>query len=184
MGVEKRSYIVRIDTDPVVRLWTGFGPLATPADDIDPSGATWNGLGIAAIPAIKTLISGVADRVDFRLTGVTSQMVALATEDADEVYHKEIRIGSVEFDSAWQLIGGIAWEWRGIADHISIESQDEEGVRKRSITQSAASADTKRANPQFAYWTDASQRKRSPDDRFCDHVALISQSVARKFGPR
>lgn len=184
MGLERRSYVVRIATTPVIYLWTGFGLLETPADDIDVAGATWNGFGVVSIPGLKTLINGVADRVDFKLSGVSSEVVALATTESVDVYNKEIRVGTIEFDQHWQLDGGISWEWKGSADRIQIESQDEGGKRTRSISLSAASADAKRSNPNFAYWTDSSQRLRSADDAFCDHVALISQQVTRKFGPK
>lgn len=184
MGLERRSYLIRINTNPRVRLWTGFGLLQTPGDAIDPEGATWNGFGVIAIPGLKTLINGVADRVEFKLSGVDSQIVAIATEEADDVFHREVRVGTVEFDADWQMVGGVTWEWAGLADRIQVESQDEKGERTRAISLSVGSADVKRGNRIFAYWTDASQRRRSASDAFCDHVALISQQVTRKFGPK
>lgn len=185
MGLERRSYVIRIDTDPAIYLWTGFGTLDTPADAVDPAGASWRGAGgLLGIPSLKALIGGVAERVEFRLSGVDASILPLVTDDADEVDGAEVRVGSVEFDQDWQLIDGVSWEWRGIADQPGVGSAPSDEGRIRTITLSVASADTRRANPQFQFWTDQSQRLRSADDAFCDHVAMISNSVTRRFGPK
>lgn len=185
MTIIRRSYILRIDTDPVVRLWTGFGDLATPADAVDPSGATWQGSGgILSLPAIRSLIGGVSDRVAFTVSGVDAETLRLAREDKDEVEGAEVRLGYVLFDQHWQLTGGVTWQWRGVADILSIESAtDDDGQRTRSIRLSVAGADTRRRNPRLSFWTDQSQRQRSSDDAFCSFVSQISISVTRRFGP-
>lgn len=185
MPTSRRSSVVRIDTDPVCYVWTGYGDLDTPADAVDPAGARWKGGGgIIALPALKALISGVAERVQFTLSGINAETMRLALEDKDEVEGAQCRLGYVEFDRSWQLVGGVSWEWRGIADVLTVENREAEGERIRSVILSVAAFDTRRANPRFTFWTDASQRLRSADDMFCDHVAQISNSVTRRFGPK
>jgi hypothetical protein len=185
MAVNRVSWVLRIGSDPVCYLWTGFGQLETPADTVDPAGATWLGAGgIIGIPGLKALINGVADRVDFTLSGVGAETLRLARDDKATIRGAEVRIGHVTFDPDWQLIGGIAWEWLGIADALRVDSRYSDNGRVRSIILMVGGADTSRSNPRFTYWTDASQRLRSPTDAFCDHVAMISDGVTRRFGPR
>jgi hypothetical protein len=185
MAISRRSWLLRIDSDPACYLWTGFGNLETPADAVDASGATWLGAGhLIAIPALQALINGVAQRVTFTLSGVNAETLRLAREDKESVKGAEVRIGHVEFDADWQLDGGVTYEWLGIADAVRIESRYAEDGRVRSIVLMVGSADTMRSNPRFTYWTHASQRLRSADDDFCDHVAMINDGVTRRFGPR
>lgn len=185
MAVTRISWLMRIDSDPVCYLWTGLGPLETPADAVDPLGASWLGAGhIIGIPGLQALINGIAERVNFTLSGVSAETLRLAREDKATVKGAETRIGHVRFDADWQLIGGITWEWMGFADALRVESRHADDGRLRSVILMVAGADTSRANPRFNYWTDASQRLRSADDAFCDHVAMISHGVTRRFGAR
>lgn len=185
MAISRISWVLRIDSDPVCYLWTGFGPLETPADAVDPGGASWLGAGhLIAIPALQALINGVAQRVTFTVSGVNAETLRLAREDKETVKGAEVRLGHVEFDADWRMVGGIHWEWLGIADALKINSRYNSDGRVRAVVLMVGSAETMRANPRFTYWTDASQRLRSPDDAFLDHVAMISAGVTRRFGPR
>jgi hypothetical protein len=185
MALSRRSWLLRIDSDPVCYLWTGFGALETPADAVDAGGATWLGAGhLISIPALQALIGGIAQRVTFTLSGVNAETLRLAREDKETVKGAEVRIGHVEFDADWQLVGGATYGWLGIADALRIESRYSDDGRVRSIVLMVGSADTMRSNPRFTFWTDASQHLRSPDDVFCDHVAMINAGVTRRFGPR
>lgn len=185
MAISRISWLLRIDSDPTCYLWTGHGPLETPPDAIDAAGATWIGAGhVIDIPALQALINGVAQRVTFTLSGVSAETLRLAREDMDTVKGAEVRVGHVRFDADWQVDGLISWEWLGIADALKIESRYSEDGRVRSIILMVGSADTMRSNPRFTYWTDSSQRLRSPDDAFCDHVAMISDGITRRFGSK
>lgn len=185
MAANRISWVMRIGSDPVCYLWTGFGDLKTPADGVDPDGATWLGAAhIIGIPALKALINGVAERVNFTLSGVSAETLRLARSDKATVKNADVRIGHVQFDKDWQLSGGVSYEWRGVADALRVESRYGESNRVRSIVLMVGAADTTRSNPRFTFWTDSSQRLRSGTDAFCDHVAMISQGVTRRFGPR
>jgi hypothetical protein len=186
MATSNASYVMRIGTDPVLYLWTGFGDLVTPGDAVDPLGATWRGAGsIVQLPAIRALINGIAERLVFTLSGVDAEMVALALEDAADLQGADVRIGRVMFDQDWQLAGAIVYEWRGLDPLVGISSSaGDGGERQRTITVEIGSDNTRRANPVARYWTDAGQRLRAADDAFCDHVAQISGSITRRFGAK
>lgn len=185
MATYRRSYLFRLACDPPLHLWTGFGPLVTGPDQFDPSGATWKGAAeILSIPDVKLLINGIAERLDFGVSGVSPEAIRLALDDRDSVDGAQALLGYVEFDDRWQLTGPIVWEWMGVAGVIITESGANDGGRTRSITLSIASSDTLRSNPQPAYFTANDQRKRSIDDQFCSHVAGISLGSTRRFGPK
>lgn len=185
MGFYRRSFVFRLAVDPVLYVWTGHGPLETPADTIDPAGATWlGGAHILDIPTLKVLLNGAADRIDVQVSGASSEMLRLALEDRDEVRDAAVHIGFVEFDVDWQVSGPIVWEWRGAADVLTIASRSTEQGRERNITLSIRSGDTLRSNPRPAFFTDADQRRRSPDDAIFSHVAQITTGITRRFGAK
>lgn len=184
MPTYRRSYLFRLGSDPVCRLWSGIGPLETPSDAVDPEGASWSGAGeLVSIPSLQALINGAAGRYTFGLSGVSEETLRLALEDRDTVEGADLRIGYVDFDDAWQ-ISAVVWEWLGIADVLTVDSSGSSEGRTRSIALSVSSSDTRRSNPQLGFFTAADQAKRSPTDRFCDQVAAISQRVTRRFGPK
>jgi hypothetical protein len=184
MAVYRHSYVFRMAVNPVLRIWTGHGPLATPADIIDPTGATWlGGAHILSVPTLKVLIGGIADRVEIAVNGVDSETLRLVQEDRGEVRDADVRIGRVEFNDDWQVAGPIIWEWWGYADTLTVGSQQSEKGRERRITLSIRTGDTSRSNPLLAFFTDADQRRRAADDAFFSHVASINRGVTRRFGP-
>lgn len=184
MPTYRRSYLFRLGSDPVCRLWTGIGWLDTPADIVEPLGARWIGAGeIVSLPALQALINGAAGRYTFGLSGVADESLRLALQDRNTVEGADLRIGYVDFDDAWQ-VAAVVWEWLGIADVLTVESSSSGQGRTRSIALSVASSDTRRSNPQLGFFTAADQNRRSPTDKFCDQVAAISQRVTRRFGPK
>jgi len=180
----RRSYLFRLASDPVCYLWSGsITDLELPPDTLDPAGATYKAAGaIIDIPSLKQLINGIAERVDFSVSGVSAETLRLALDDRESIRGAAVRVGYVEFDEDWQIDGAPVWDWRGIADILTTESSSGGDGRQRSITLSVAADDTLRSNPALAYFTDADQRKRSPDDAIFDHVSGISVGTTRRFG--
>lgn len=184
MPSHRRSYLFRLESDPVCRLWSGFGFLDIPPDGVEFETARYSGLGeLLPIPTLKALINGTAGRYSFNLSGVAPESLRLAQEDRATVEGAALRIGYATFDAAWQLVD-VVWEWLGIADVLTVDSDGTGTQRVRSIGISVAASDTRRSNPQLAFFTSADQAKVSPTDRFCDQVAAISARVTRRFGPK
>lgn len=181
----KRSYLFRLACDPVCYLWTGHGWLDVPGDEVDPEGARYIGAaGLLSVPALKALINGEAERVEFGLSGVDQETLRLAMEDRASVDGAEVRLGFVEHDRDWKIVGGVHWEWLGRAAPLTLSSSATDSGRSRTISLSAASADTLRANPPLAFFTQNDQLKRSSDDIIFDHVSGITAGTTRSFGPK
>jgi len=130
------------------------------------------------------LINGVAQRIDYKLSGVSAEMLALAKEDAPSVKNARVNIGTIQFDDQWQPLGPPVWEAEFRADSLTIQSDPTDTGRARSITLSVGSDDTGRSRAPVAFWTDADQRRVSPTDAFFDHVAGINTGTTRRFAPQ
>lgn len=185
MATHRRAIVWRLAVDPVARLWSGFGWLDVPGDDLDPSGARYLGAGgLLQLPELKQMMNGLADRVDFSLSGVTAETLRLALEDRDTIPGALLTVGHVTFDRDLQIEGSPVWTWRGRADVLAVDSQATDTGRERTITLSVAAADTLRSNPALTWFTDADQRRRFPTDAIFDRVAGINAGVTRRFGAR
>lgn len=163
--------LMRCATAPV-RAWLGVGDYPLPADDVDTAGGIYLGIGLVGeIPALRQLVGGVAERLEFTLNGADETTFALADDQVEEVRKAAVHVGIVFFDEAWQPAGEIAWLWEGTADVPTVdrEGQGLEAIRRVSL--SVGSAFTDRSRPQLSFYTDRDQRSRSADDSFCSRVS-------------
>lgn len=180
------AYLFRLEADPPAYLWSGVGDLDVNGDALVGAGITrYKGIGtLSGLPVLQNLINGVADRAEFTLSGVDAIALQYAHEDRESIPGSIIRIGSVVLADNGQPSGPVDWEWEGIADTISVDSQGgDNGSRTRSITISAGTATVTRSTTSLDFFTDADQRTRSPDDAFFSYIAGI-QNQTRRFGPR
>jgi len=181
----RESFAIRIETDPVARIWSGFGNLEVPADIVEAEPAIYLGAGeLLNAPDFDQGINYTAERIEIQLSGASSRMVALALEDAATIRGARVHFVSLRFDDEWQL-EEVEYEAVFRADKITVSSQDEEnGSRTRTITLSIGTEDTNRSRAPLAYFTDQDQRRRSPTDAIFSHVSGIYQGTSRKFGPK
>lgn len=185
MGLYREAYIFRIATDPPALFWSGFGDLIVPADTV--IGETDDialGAGqLVNIPDLTQLINGTAERIEFTLSGVTEETIGFAQEEAPDVAGARVDIGRMDLDESYQQIGEVEWEWTGEARRLGVSSEASGEGRMRSITLTVSAGDTRRSRAPLAFFTDADQRRRSPDDDVFSHVALINAGTSRRWGP-
>lgn len=179
----RESYLLRIASDPPARIWSGFGDLVIPADIVEPVPATYMGAGeLLSAPDFQALINGVAERLEFTVSGVSTETLRLALEDAPSVKGATVHLGRVDFDSNWQIVA-VEWEAVFRADALVVESQGNGGARQRTISLSIGHGDTGRSYAPSAFFTDADQRRRSATDAIFSQVAGINAGTSRRFGP-
>lgn len=185
MALYRESFVFRVGTPDPVILWSGHTDLPLSADEIIPDDTIALGAGdLVNIPDLDQLISGVAQRLDITLSGVTQRSIALAQSEAADVAGAKVNIGLIRFGPDWQVEGSIAWEWEGEARKLSVGSQATDSGRTRTITLTVAAGDTTRSRAPLAFFTDPDQRRRSADDVIFDHVASINQGTSRRWGPK
>lgn len=174
-GFQNIGIFFRLDVDPPVRIWLGFGDIRPGVNVLDPTGATYHGFGeIAAVPAVKQMINGAAERVEFSLSGVEGEVLELAAaHDAEAVKGKRVSVGFAVMDAAWQLVGPVRWIRHYTADFLTIQQQPTDDPATpiiRTLSLSCGSLMTTRRRPALGYFTNQDQQRRSPGDRFCERT--------------
>lgn len=167
----------RLKVSPIVRLWLGIGHIA-PGDVSDPDGAIYQGAGqLTGVPDFDQLLNAMAQRLEFFLSGVSAQVMALADESSDQVRDADVDLGIGIMDAKWQIVGPLVWLWRGYGDYLRFAQQAADGpdsITSRVVTLSAGSRLTERRRGRNSYLTDGDQKRRAPGDRFCERVTLYS----------
>lgn len=177
----RESYLVRIAAVPVARIWSGIGNLTIPADAVESAPATYSGAGeLLEVPNFQMLINGVAERLEFSVSGVSAEVLALAVQESESTKGASVHLGRADFDADWQLIG-VEWEAIFRADFITVK-RGGGASPTRTISLSVGTADTGRSYAPSAFFTDAEQRLRSPTDRAFEYVSGITQGTTRRFG--
>lgn len=170
----------RLATDPIVRLWLGVGPINPGVNALDLTGQTYRGLGeLLNLPEFQHLLNGQAERVEFSLSGVSDEVLALASAESNNVQGKACDVGIGIFDSDWQLLGAVKWMWRGYADYLSITrspAQTPDGQTVQTVALSVGSLMTGRRRRAFSYFTDQDQQARSPGDLFFERTPIYSDN--------
>lgn len=173
------------------RYFCGYGDVPTP-DEISSEDAVWTSLGsILSLPELQAITNGMAQRLDFVLSGLTPRFQRLATDAAGDVEGRRLDILTTVFDPDWQAIAPPRPIWRGIMDQVSGDTSDPsmDGTGRATsatttITLSAVTATALRRRTAMIRWTDAQQRAASallnpgaPADRFCDRVAMLRSRI-------
>lgn len=176
----------RVDTVPPIRLWAGVGERRLPLDGVenDP-GNLYSGAGeLAGFPALNQLVNGVAQRVDFTLSGtaVSAEAVALADGEAESVDGAAVHIGLMRYDDDDQPVGPVRWIWEGVADTVTLSSQGAEGASQaRGLGLGVGTLFTFRRKGRPVLWTGKDQRRRSADDAMCDRVNRYSAESTKAW---
>lgn len=173
---------LRFGFDTPVRLWLGIGNITAAIDTTDGTGAVYAGIGeVVGLPALQQLINAKAERVEFRLSGVSQTAVSMATTEADDVKGIALNVGVGVFGADWQLVQEPTWVRRLIIDYLSTATESTEAGQVRTVSVSARSAFTGRRRPTLSFYTDAEQRQRSADDRFCERASLYSSETIKAW---
>jgi len=181
-GTYRIGVFFQMDTDPVIRLWLGHGKIEPGVNVYDGAGATYTGFGeLQEIPVVRQLLNGTAERVEFRLSGVSGDVLAIASTDAEAVKNKRTLVGFALMGNDWQLIGPVHWLAKYTSDFISIEQQaaDIDQPIVRTITLSCSTRFTGRRRAPFAYYTDQDQQARYPGDESCEYVSNYAHGFTK-----
>lgn len=176
----------RLETDPIVRLWLGFGNIAAGVNTYDLTGAEYIGFGeIQEIPELNQMINGAAQRVDFTLSGVSGDVLQIASGgDAEQVKGKPVAVGFALMAQDFSLLGSIKWFASYTADYLSVQQpavSDPTQPIVRTVTLSCGSLMTGRRRPSFSYLSDQDQQARHPGDLFCSLVGRYAHGFNKAW---
>lgn len=176
---------VRLETDPITRVWLGFGNIKPGVNAYDEAGAVYKGLGeLRGMPAVNQLLNGAAERIDFIMSGVSGSVFDIAQgDDAEQIQGKSLDVGFAIFGARWKLAGPVHWVSRYIADVLSFNQQPAAPGDPivRTLTLSSASRFTRRRRPGFSYFTDQDQQGRYPGDLSCSLVVNYAHGFIKQF---
>ena len=172
-------------TGPVLRCWSGVGDYDVPLDAVETQGGIYLGMGLlSGIPTLSGLINGVAERIEFVLSGVSAEALSMADDESEDIRTARTNIGLTFLGPDWQPIGGMGWIWQGEADVVTPSREaDTEGRITRRISLSVGSAFTGRRRAALSYFSNNDQQRRSADDRFCERTPLYAPANV-KVWPR
>jgi hypothetical protein len=167
-----------------VRLWLGVGPCRVGANAMDADGAIYTGFGeLKNVPVVQQLINGVADRVEFQVSGVSERSMQLASSEAVDVQGAATAMGIGIFGADWQQLGVPKWIFRGVADFVTLNQESGDDGITRTVSLSVGTLFTGRRRRGLSYLTDRDQQSRHPGDKFCERTTLYSQD-SDKVWPR
>lgn len=176
----------RLETVPIIRLWLGFGSISPGVNVYDTTGAEYIGFGeIQNVPSFKQLINGTAERVEFTISGVSGDILKIASGgDAQQVKGALVAVGFAIMAPDWSLLGTVKWCANYTADFLSINQQvvnDPTNPIVRTLSLSCGTLLTSRRRPGLSYFTDQDQQARFPGDRFCERTPLYANGFNKTW---
>jgi hypothetical protein len=184
--VQNIGIFFRLETDPIVRIWLGVGDIKPGVNVLDMDGAIYQGAGtLAPVPTFKALINGAAERVEFTASGVSGEILAIASGgDSEQVKGKKCSVGFAVLDGTWKLLGPVKWIRTYFADFLGIQQNivdDPANPIVRTVTLSVGSLTTARRRPSYSYFTNQDQQARFPGDRFCERTPLYATGFSKAW---
>lgn len=161
-----------------VRLWSGEGDYALPADSTDTTGGIYLGLGFpVGLPSISQAINGAASSLEFTLSGVDATAVAMAGVDRHIVDGSMLYVGIVDLDDYQAPVGACDWLLEAMAGKPRTSRTGQGAGAVRTITLPASTDFYDRNLSAVAFWSPTGQRARSADDSFFDQIPTISAGM-------
>jgi len=181
-GSHSLGIFFRMDTNPALHLWMGINDIPAEFDHaIDLEGTVYLGGGrLAGIPTLEVLINGVADRVEFQMSGISPEDAERIDTEAPPVRGATVHVGIVPLDQYYQPMGYIVPLWIGTASFTTEKSSPVTGREQPTITMglSVGSGSTTRSRKSTALWSPAQQKALYPTDLFCNGTARLARGVA------
>lgn len=181
-GSTSVGIFVYADFDPPLRLWFGVNDVPIGMQAVDPSnGQTYLGGGrLQGVPELEVLINGIADRVEFSVSGIDPDEMAKINPEDLEVRGREIYVGITTLDDYHQPMSEIIPLWDGAASFVRQVMPPVAGTESPSVTLtlSVGGGNTTRARNSASLWSSVHQRALFPTDAFCDGTARLARGVA------
>lgn len=165
---------IRMDTDPPLRLWFGVNDIEMAMSYVEEEEAVYLGGGqLNGVPNIEVPINGVADRVDFIISGIDPATAASVMDSIPAVRGADFHIGTTTLDEYYQPLSPIIPLMRGVASGTSERSESASGDEKftTSVALSVGFGSVTRSRKSASIWSQAQQKALYPTDDFCKNTA-------------
>lgn len=180
-GDHQLGIFVHAAFDPPLRLWFGVNDVPVGIESVDPNGAVYRGGGtLQGVPELEVIVNGIADRVEFSLSGIDPDAMAKWDISDFDVRGKPIYVGITTLDEYHQPMSPIIPLWDGHASFVR-ETMPPVGDGENqsvTLTLSVGGGNTTRARHSAVLWSAPHHRSEYPTDAFCDNVARLARGVA------
>lgn len=151
------------------RYWDGQGYLTAAGED-------WLGFGeLGSVSGLEQSRNMGAPQTTFRLSGVDSNLLAIAVNSSSEVTGRPCSVYLQFLSAAGEPLDAPYALWAGTMDTLSFQA----GTASQTITLTAETLFVDRVRTPFGLATDTDQRARWPGDRGFEFVAsLIFKTVS------
>lgn len=180
-GSHQLAVFFRLDIAPPLRLWMGVNDVPARVQSVDGSGAVYLGAGrLIGIPELEVLINGVADRIDFTLSGVTPDQAQELDLRAVDIRGKDIHVALTVLDDHYQPVVDPIPVWTGRASFVAENVAPVTGTQSPTIALalSAGAGVPSRERVSASLWSDAQQKALYPGDLFCGGTARLARGVS------
>lgn len=181
-GSHLLGIFIHLDLSPApLRIWLGINDVPAGIESIDGEGSVYLGGGrLREVPNLDVLINGIADRVDFQLSGVDPIEAAKIDFVTLNVRGCGVTVGITTLDDHFQPMSAIIPLWQGVASFVTEDRQPVSGDQSPVVTLSLSvgSGVTTRDRSSASLWSAAHQRAMYPTDAFCDGTARLARGVS------
>lgn len=180
------AFFYRIESDPLVRFWTGMGPRYIAPDAVETEGAVYMGVDFATeLPSFSLLANGTADSLTMGLLGVNDRILDLVDLDADVVEGRTVHIAFVLFNEDWQIARPPYWmkhfRVAKIGFSLTVTGDDTaDSTHAAGVSMTLGYGDGRRKRGAGGYWT---PDRAALGDRGLEHVPALDAGVTRQFPP-
>lgn len=172
---------MRIETDPVIRVWTGSHSYRLPADDVvEIEGGEYLGLALNDFPVLDRMLNDQAGEYTFTLSGIEQSLIDLLDVPTD-FSGSRVTIGQLRFDKAWRPLSEVEWIGDFDAEHIGLSITQNGDGHDAAIAMTVGSASTDRRLAIQLHWSSTEQRDLSATDAFFDFVLNYPSGARRQY---
>lgn len=178
-GSHQPALFVRLDTDPPLHLRLGGHDIPMGIDSVDPEGAVYLGCRLQGIPSLEILINGMADSVEFSLSGIDPETAADMAASLPPVRGAAVQVGTTTLDQYYQPMSSIVWLWHGAASHRRRASPPAKSNQSRTVQLGlvVASGENGRSRGTQVLWSHAHQQAEYPGDDFFKNMQRMARGV-------
>lgn len=179
--MSRPALFLRIETDPVIRVWSGSHPYPLPADGVvEIEGGEYLPLALTSIPALDRMLNDAAGEYDLSLSGVAPETLHLLNVP-DDLPGARVNLGQIKFDARWQRIGGVDWFADFDAESVGWSLTQNGDTHDASVSLKIGTASTDRRLAAQLHWSPVEQAVLSPSDKFFEFVPTYALGSERQY---
>lgn len=170
----------RLGIDPPLRLWFGINDIPTKIEPIETETGKYLGAGrFNGIPELEVLINGVADRIQFTVSGIDPDRAQELDLESLDVKGAPVHVAITALDEYYQPIVSPIPIWTGRASSVIESCPAVTGTQPQTLAYalSAGAGVPSRERVSASLWSHPQHLALFPGDMFCRGTARLARGV-------